>query len=174
MDYYQPMLRFNRFPLLLLLLCALNANAQTPADKVTLAGPSALSSELFYQLLLGELDARSGEPGAAYSLILDAARKTNDPKLYQRAVDIALQARSGDSALQAAGAWRQAHPTSREANRYVLQILIGLNRIGETLEPLKRELAATDPKERVAEIEVIPRYFAHATDRSEEHTSELQ
>jgi tetratricopeptide (TPR) repeat protein len=165
MDYYQLMLRFNRFPFLLLLLCALNANAQTPADKVTLAGPSALNSELFYQLLLGELDARNGEPGAAYSLILDAARKTNDAKLYQRAVDIALQARSGDSALQAARAWKQAHPTSREANRYVLQILIGLNRIGETLEPLKRELAATDPKERVAEIEIIPRYFAHATDK---------
>src|SRR5665647_37435 len=165
MDYYQLMLRLNRFPLLLLLLCALNANAQTPADKVTLAGPSALNSELFYQLLLGELDVRSGEPGAAYSLILDAARKTNDAKLYQRAVDIALQARSGDSALLAARAWKQALPTSREANRYVLQILIGLNRIGETLEPLKRELAATDPKERVAEIAAIPRYFAHATDK---------
>lgn len=165
MDYYQPMLRFNRFPLLLLLLCALNANAQTPADKVTLAAPSALSSELFYQLLLGELDARSGEPGAAYSLILDAARKTNDAKLYQRAVDIALQAHSGDSALLAARAWKKALPTSRAANQYVLQILIGLNRIGETLEPLKRELATTNPKDRAIAIAALPRYFARATDK---------
>lgn len=165
MDYYQPMLRFNHFPLLLLLLCALNANAQTPADKVTLPGPSALNSELFYQLMLGELNVRTGEPSAAYSLILDAARKTNDAKLYQRAVDIALQARSGDSALLAARAWKQALPTSREANRYVLQILIGLNRIGEALEPLKRELAAKDPVERLTEITAIPRYFARATDK---------
>src|SRR5674476_500649 len=165
MDYYQPMLRLNRFPLLLLLLCALNANAQTPARKVVAPANSALSSELFYQLLLGELNARGGEPGAAYSLILDAARKTNDPRLYQRAVDIALQARSGDSALLAARAWKQAQPASREANRYVLQILIGLNRIGETLEPLKRELAATDPKDRVATILGLTRYFFRAADK---------
>jgi len=114
---------------------------------------------------LGELNVREGEPGAAYSLILDAARKTNDPRLYQRAVDIALQARSGDSALLAARAWRQARPASREANRYVLQILIGLNRIGETLDPLKREIAAADVKDRVAVVSSLPRYFARATDK---------
>ncbi len=56
------------------------------------------------------LNARGTEPAAGYSLILDAARKTNDPALYQRAVDIAFQARSGDAALQAARAWKQAHP----------------------------------------------------------------
>jgi hypothetical protein len=56
---------------------------------------SALSAPLFYQLLLGELTVASGEPGAGYSLILDAARKQNDPDLFRRAVEIALQARSG-------------------------------------------------------------------------------
>ena len=61
--------------------------------------------------------------------MLDAARKTNDPALYQRAVEIAFQARSGDAALQAARAWKQAYPQSREANRYVLQILVALNRV---------------------------------------------
>jgi tetratricopeptide (TPR) repeat protein len=166
MDYYGLMSRFNRFPLLVVFVCALTANAQTPDTQVA-AVPisSALDSELFYQLLLGELDVRDGEPGAAYSLILDAARKTNDPRLYQRAVDIALQARSGDSALLAARAWKQALPASREANRYVLQILIGLNRIGEALEPLKREIATTDPKDRAAAVAAIPRYFARAADK---------
>ena len=165
MDYYGAMSRFNRLPFLLLLVFALTANAQAPDSQPAAPISSALDSELFYQLLLGELNAREGEPGAAYSLILDAARKTNDPRLYQRAVDIALQARSGDSALLAARAWKQALPASREANRYVLQILIGLNRIGETLEPLKREIAATDPKDRVAAVSSIPRYFARATDK---------
>lgn len=165
MDYYGPMSRFNRFPILAVLVCALTANAQTPNSEPATPLSSALDSALFYQLLLGELNARAGEPGAAYSLILDAARKTNDPRLYQRAVDIALQARSGDSALLAARAWKQALPASREANRYVLQILIGLNRIGEALEPLKREIAATDPKDRVAAISSIPRYFVRATDK---------
>jgi tetratricopeptide (TPR) repeat protein len=165
MDYYGPMLRFNRFSLLVLFVCALTANAQTPDNKPTEPTSSVLDSELFYQLLLGELNAREGEPGAGYSLILDAARKTNDARLFQRAVDIALQARSGESALLAARAWKQALPASKEANRYVLQILIGLNRIGDTLEPLKREIAITDPKDRIAAILSIPRYFARATDK---------
>jgi tetratricopeptide (TPR) repeat protein len=165
MDYYGPMLRFNRFSLLFLFVCALTANAQTLNRKPTEPISSAMDSELFYQLLLGELNASEGEPGAGYSLILDAARKTNDTKLYQRAVDIALQARSGESALLAARAWKQALPKSREANRYVLQILIGLNRIGEALEPLKREIATTDPKDRVAAIMTIPRYFSRASDK---------
>ena len=159
------MLLFHRLSLLAVFFCALGVNAQTPPASVAQSKSSALDSELFYQLLLGEFNALGGEPGSAYSLMLDAARKTNDPRLYQRAVDIALQARSGDSALLAARAWKQALPASPEANRYVLQILIGLNRMGETLEPLKREVATADAKERVATILGLPRYFARATDK---------
>ncbi|MFZ4480126.1 MAG: tetratricopeptide repeat protein [Rhodoferax sp.] len=165
MDYYGLMLPFNRFSLLAVLLCALQAQAQTPDKKSEAPVSSALDSELFYQLLLGELNVRSGEPGAGYSLLLDAARKTNDSRLYQRAVEIALQSRSGESALQAARAWRQALPGSREANRYLLQILIGLNRIGETAEALKREVATADPKDRVTAVLAIPRYFSRVADK---------
>lgn len=156
---------FNRLPLLIALICALGAHAQVPDKKTVAPVSSALDGELFYQLLLGELNAREGEPGAAYSLILDAARKTADPRLYQRSVDIALQARSGDSALIAARAWRLAVPASKEANRYVLQILIGLNRLSEVVDPLKREITNVDVKDRAAEILGLPRYFSRASDK---------
>lgn len=156
---------FTRIPLLIALICALGAHAQVPEKKAAVFISSALDGELFYQLLLGELNAREGEPGAAYSLILDAARKTTDPRLYQRAVEIALQARSGDSALIAARAWRMAIPTSKEANRYVLQILIGLNRLSETVDPLKREITNADAKDRATEILGLQRYFARASDK---------
>ena len=36
---------------------------------------SALDAPLFYQLLIGEIELRSGESGAAYEVILDAARR---------------------------------------------------------------------------------------------------
>lgn len=166
MDYYGPMIRLNRFPLLLALVCTLSANAQTPANAPAAPITSAMDGELFYQLLLGELNARGGEPGTGYSLILDAARKTNNALLFQRAVDIALQARSGDSALLAARAWRQALPASREANRYMLQILIGLNRLAETREPLQREVAGTALISRATAIASIPRYFTRATNKT--------
>jgi tetratricopeptide (TPR) repeat protein len=166
MDYYGPMSRFYRFPLFVLFVCALTANAQTPDIKPGEPLSSALGSELFYQLLLGELSAREGDPGSGYSLILDAARKTNEPRLFKRAADIAIQARSGESALLAARAWKQALPASREANRYVLQILIGLNRIGDTVEPLLYEVAAADSIDRAATMASIPRYFVRAADKT--------
>lgn len=159
------MTRFKRFPILALLAFSLLAHAQQSEGKAAAPDSSALTSSLFYQLLLGELNATGGDPSEAFAMLLDAARKTNDTRLYQRAVDVALQARSGESALMAARAWRQALPASREANRYLLQILIGLNRIAETQEPLKRELAATDPLARSTAIAAMPRFFARATDK---------
>ena len=165
MDYYGWMRIVPKFPVLALLLSALCASAQTASPPAPAAQSSALDAALFYQLLLGELNAKGEDPGAAFSLILDAARKTADPRLYQRAVDLALQARSGDSALQAARAWRQALPLSREANRYLLQILIGMNRLPETAEPLKREITNAEAKERAIAIGSIPRLFARASDK---------
>jgi tetratricopeptide (TPR) repeat protein len=160
-----------RFPLAagVLLLLALNQPATAQTAGIAPAGDApqatAMDAELFYQLLLGELNAGGTEPAAGYSLILDAARKTNDPALYQRAVDIAFQARSGDAALQAARAWKAAFPTSREANRYVLQILVALNRVVESAEPLKAEIALADPKDRNAVLAVIPRSYSRVSDK---------
>jgi tetratricopeptide (TPR) repeat protein len=177
LDYYGSM---RRFPLaagvLLLLALAQTACAQIPAAPAADAAaepppqPTALDAELFYQLLLGELDAQGAEPAAGYALILDAARKTNDPALYQRAVDMAFQARSGDAALQAAKAWKQAYPTSREANRYVLQILVALNRVPESADPLKAEIALADPKERNAALAAVPRIYARVSDKKQAAT----
>ena len=68
------------------------------AKAVQEAAPSSLlDSALFYQLLVGEMTLQDGEPAAGFALMLDAARKTGDAQLYQRATDIALQSRSGDA-----------------------------------------------------------------------------
>lgn len=165
MDYYGPMLLLNRLSLLLVLVCALGARAQAPEPSDDTAGSSALDSALLYKLLLAEFTARGGDPGSAYALLLDAARKTNDARLYQRAVDVAVRSHAGESALLAVQAWRQAQPASAEANRYLLQILIGLNRIAETQEALKREIASAGQKDQAASILAIPRYFARVSDK---------
>jgi hypothetical protein len=94
----------------------------------------------------GRTERARSEPAPVIALILDAARKTNDPALYQRAVEIAFQSRAGDAALQAARAWKQAFPQSREANRFVLQILLALNRVPRGAEPLRTEIALADAR----------------------------
>ena len=128
---------------------------------------SALNAELFYQLLVGEISTQDGEPAAGYALILDAARKTGEAQLYQRAADIALQSRSGEAALQAVRAWKQAQPESREANRYLMQILIALNRISDTSEPVKTEIELTPPADRPLVISAIPRAYARVSDKKQ-------
>lgn len=178
LDYYGSMKSLHRLAVAVMAVCAISAHAQNMQAQAPQAAPpaspsaadegpaaSAMDAELFYRLLLGEMSVRAGEPDAAFGLILDAARKTNDAKLYERAVNIALQARAGESALQAARAWKDAEPKSREANRYVLQILLALNRITETVEPLRAELSSTPAAERSMALAVVPRYYARASDR---------
>ena len=165
MNYYDHMRQIYRLVSTLVLAGWFSAQAQTPAPSETPAQSSALDSALFYQLLLGELNAQAQEPAAAFSLLLDAARKTGDEALFRRSVQIAIRARSGDSALQAAKAWRVAKPTSQEANRFVLQILLSMNRLAETLEPLKRLLTLTPQQERVDTIWAIPALFERASDK---------
>lgn len=158
--------RSKRLVSLSILVASLGMGPLTWAADAEPVQNSELNRELFYQLLLGELSANNGDAGSAYALMLDAARKTNSEKLFERAVELALRARSADAALDAARAWQRALPASKEANRYVLQILIGLNRVSDTLEPLKRELAGSTGKERIAAISLLPRYFARVTDKT--------
>ncbi len=146
------------------LLLAQTSPPNTPAAAKT-PNVSAMDGELFYQLLVGEITVQEGEPGAGYALILDAARKSNDAQLFQRATEIALQGRSGDAALQAARAWQQAQPGSRDPNRYILQILIALNRVPETEGPLKTGIELASPIERSLAISAIPRAYARVSDK---------
>ncbi|MEJ6020748.1 tetratricopeptide repeat protein [Ramlibacter sp. PS4R-6] len=162
-----------RFPLAALALaacmaCLVPAYAADDDDEDKPKGPpqpTPLNAQLFYELLVGEISARTGEANLGISLILEAARRTNDPQLYQRAVEVAFQARSGDAALQAARAWKQAFPQSREANRYVLQILVALNRLPESIEPLRAEIALAPAAERNPVLAALPRLYSRAPDK---------
>lgn len=137
----------------------------SPAQRASPAA-SALDSALFYQLLLGELNVRGGDAGAGYSLVLDAARRTQDPLLFRRAVDIALQGRAGDAALTAARAWADVLPQSLDAQRMQLQILLALNRAAESQGPLERLLTLTPPEARDDVINAIPQTFSRINDKS--------
>ena len=150
-------------------LSAWSPAARAQADVVLAAvadiNNSSLDAKLFYQLIIGEIELRSGEAGTAYQVLLDAARKTRDPQLFRRATDIALQSRAGDQALESAKAWRTALPESIEAHRYVIQLLMALDRGAETVEPMKSLLNVTPAADRAAQIAALPRFFGRAQDR---------
>jgi len=141
----------------------------TDATQLALAkvDNSNIDAPLFYQLLIGEMQLREGEAGAAFQVILDAARRTKDEQLFRRATDIALQSRAGDQALVSAKAWRQTLPESLDALRYQVQLLVALNRPQETFEPLQALLKQTPAAERPSLITALPRFFARSADKTQ-------
>ena len=96
---------------------------------------------------------------------MDAARKTKDEALYQRATELALQSRSGEAALQAARSWKSSLPESQEANRYILQILLALNKVEEAGQTLKSTLAGLPIEEQSSAIASVPRIFSRVNDK---------
>lgn len=181
MDYYDPMVHILRF-LAATLATALatgttmawaqatpGAGGRAPVRPASTPSPAStalLDATLFYEILIGEILTRDGDANTGYTLILEAARHGNDERLYQRAADIALQSRSGDAALAAALAWKEAWPRSRDANRYVLQILVALNRIEETAAPLRQEVENTPAPSKASALLALPHLYRRTSDKA--------
>lgn len=165
------------------LLAALQAHAQdaatgAPATPATPAAPAAaasavpdeppthslLDAPLFYQLLIGEIELQSGQPGVAFQVLLDAARRTGDEALFKRVVNIAIQARAGDQALVAARAWADTVPTSTDALQSVVQLLSLLNKPAEVAQPLATLLRIAPAPQRPGYLLALPRLFQRAPD----------
>jgi tetratricopeptide (TPR) repeat protein len=154
-----------------LALALTGVQAQTPAapaEPPATSTPvnSQLDAQLFYQLLLGELNIQEGDVGTGFALMLDAAQKKHDAQLYRRAVDIALQARSGESALKATRAWSKDFPETIDPDRLTLQILLAMNRPEETGAVLSKLLARSTEAERTDSINAIPLTYARVADKA--------
>ena len=141
-----------------------SATSGVPGTQAAPPTPSALDAQLFYQLLIGEIELRNGQPGVAYEAILDAARRTRDEQLFRRAVDIAVQARALDQALAAVRGWRQALPQSLDPLRLQVQILAAAGRPKELGEPLRELLRLTPAAELPDLINALPRFLQRSGD----------
>lgn len=163
---HRPRLRSLSLLLALSSACTVAWSQTTPQSNPAAVSHPQLDGELFYELVVSEMSARQGDAITGYALMLEAARRLRSDQLFQRATEMALQGRSGDQALVAARAWKSTLPQSREANRYLLQILVALNRITDTPELLRQELAATQPRARAAAIQTIPQLFGRVSDKA--------
>lgn len=141
------------------------AEAASAVASVPMAPPSALDAPLFYQLLIGEMEAHAGNANTAYEVVLDAARRSKDGALFQRAVELAVQARSGDKALQAARAWIAASPDSTDALRTQAQLMVALNLADDLPDPLRRLLERTPVADRAATLAGLPRFLGGLADK---------
>lgn len=135
------------------------------AQSVT-TGKTASSAEIMYLVLVGEMQVAAQEAGVGYSLLLEAARKSADPDVYRRAVNVALESRSGDAAKEAARAWANAHPTSADPYRVLLQVMLASNEVAQSAAPLGKLLTVVPDGERNALIDAVGQTYARVKDKA--------
>lgn len=132
------------------------ASAAQPAEVTASATDSAsvpvvppnlpkqdLTPELLYQFLLAEIAGQRGEIQLAKSAYLDLARKTKDPRVAQRAAEIAVFARDQAGALEATRLWNETDQASPRANLTLVTLLLAQDKLAEA-EPLLGRLLAND------------------------------
>ena len=101
-----------------------------------------LSEEVLFKLMLAEVAVQRGQPHVAVQAYLELARETRDPRVAQRATEVAWNARFTAAALETAGIWLQADPGSTQARQIIAALLVNQSQLTEAQPHLERWLAS--------------------------------
>jgi predicted Zn-dependent protease len=111
-----------------------------------------LSSQIVFQVLAAEVALQRDQPAPAYQTYLALARDTHDPRMAQRATEIALAAQSPSDALTAAQLWQQYAPNSERAAQLDASLLVLSGKPDDAQPILARELARVPADNRGSAI----------------------
>ena len=93
------------------------APAPGVADETAALPAQELTDDMMYDILLAEIAGQRGELQASVAHYLRAAEEANDPRVAERAVQIASFAKQYDLALHAARRWVALDPDNIEAHK---------------------------------------------------------
>lgn len=102
---------------------------------------SDLNEPMLYEFLLGEIALQRGDNRLAAQTFLDLAKRTRDPRVARRAVEIANQSRMPELALEAAKTWHELDPGASQALQVVAALLVANKRVDDALPYLEKLLA---------------------------------
>ena len=134
-----------------LVSCAVSGNrttAETVADEqqlpqATSAGPASearfpeqtLTDDLMFDILLAEIAGQRGVMDTSAPHYLQAAENARDPRVAERAVQIASYAKRYDIAKRAARRWVELAPDDLEAHKALTVLAL---HVGDTAEAIKQ------------------------------------
>ena len=135
----------------------------------TIAKSSNLDSgQAVFEVLASEIALQRGEAGLAYTTYLELARQLDDPRLAQRAMEIAITAGAPDLALQAAQTWDGlAGPKQTKPKEVLVTLLILNQRWSDAVKPAISLLNQQTLAQRENTLLQIQALLAKATDESE-------
>jgi tetratricopeptide (TPR) repeat protein len=96
-----------------------------------------------YEFLLAEIAGQRGNVMLSAQAYADLAKRTRDPRVAERATEVALHARNPQAAVEAARVWADTAPESTKALGTVASLLVNSNRVDEAEPYLKRILAVS-------------------------------
>ncbi len=124
--------------------------APSPAKPKPAAGSTArpslptleLTDELMYKLMMAEVALQRGQPHVGIPAYIALARETRDPRIAQRATEVAWNARYTDAAIEAAGIWLQASPGDARARQVLAALLANEQKLDSAQPHFEKWLAA--------------------------------
>lgn len=116
----------------------------------TASSPNDQTARTVFQVLVGELALQRGESDLGVSAYADLAQRTRDPRVLERAVEIAGFVRQFDLAYDLAKVWVNVEPASLKARQTLTTLLVLLNRTDELL-PQLNALLLQDKEENLGD-----------------------
>jgi tetratricopeptide (TPR) repeat protein len=105
-----------------------------------------LTSEIIYNVLVGEIAGQRGQLSLSVSHYLHAARLSRDPQVAERATRIALVAGDAKTGLEAARLWVGLQPDNNKAHQVLAVLLLRTGEAAAALAELEAVLAALRPQ----------------------------
>ena len=150
-----------------LFLATLIAGAMSSAHAQTQAN-GLQTGEAMFEVLASEIALQRGEAGLAYNTYLEMARQYKDPRLAQRAMEIAIAGGSPDLAMQAAKIWDELAPaTDSKPKEVLVTLLILSNRWSDAIKPATELLRQQTPAQQENTLLQLQALLAKAKDESD-------
>lgn len=134
-----------------------------PAPAAGTEEPGTLSGALLFDILLGEVAGQRDRLDVSVSHYLRAAEESDDPRVAERALRIALFAKDEDAALTAARRWVELDPARLEARQSLAMLATHARIVDEAYEQLDYLVSAAPDDEQA--YEMITGLLARSEDR---------
>lgn len=144
---------------------AVDSGLMQTSDPQAVLPNHELTSQIVFQVLAAEIALQRGQAAPAYQTYLSLARSTQDPRMAQRAAEIAVSAQSPSDALTAARLWHQYAPASTKALQFDATLLVLNGYLDEARPLLARQLAAVPDASRGEAILSLQTLIGRGPDR---------
>ncbi len=124
-----------------------------------------LSDDLLFEFLFGEIAGQRGNLGVATEAYVDMAKRTRDPRIVQRALDIALFSGNVTAALEMAKLLTEVDPNSIKAKQTLSALLAHSGSIDEARPNIEKLLAQQNGENLDKGLLQLNNLFARHSDR---------